>query len=69
MAITKHTHHDSCEVEVRIGPFGPHHAQLYCVHHNTHIQWLDQNTTISIQSFFEPRKPKTEKKTSKPRSK
>jgi hypothetical protein len=62
MAITKHKSHDDCQVQIRIGPFGPHHAQLYCTHHNVHIQWLDKSTVEVLNGFFQPKeKPKAVK--------
>jgi hypothetical protein len=62
MAITKHSRHDDCEVQIKIGPFGPHHAQLYCTKHNTHIQWLSKDTVTILEDFYQPKAQKKGKR-------
>lgn len=47
--ITKHTYHDDCEVTIRRTlNSGPHFAEMRCVQHNKHIQWLNKETFLSL---------------------
>lgn len=62
MAITKHTRHDHCEVQIRSG-CGPHHSQLYCTRHGVHVQWLDKHAVTMLQGFVDAKQPNANKGT------
>lgn len=62
MAITKHSRHNNCEVQIRPG-CGPHHSELYCTRHGVHVQWLKAETAELLKGFTQFKAPKTKKGT------
>lgn len=49
MAITKLKQHDKCPVSIhRCKTGSTHFAALRCAVHKTHIQWLNQEDTLTI---------------------
>jgi hypothetical protein len=40
--------HKNCEVEIVVGPFGPHYAKLVCKSHKKLIQWLNKESADTL---------------------